>query len=390
VNHNSDLPYRDLAVGEAVFRVRELRPDAVATFEDFLTCLKVLVRGEELVMFSSDLLLYGLQEHWSVRALVEALGQRPYHWNYRSLVDTVGECSITSLTDLGVERRIDLPKPVLLGNKQAIRTVCSYSETADEDFIVESMPLWSDFSRFANLWREEKPPHDAGFRKYDKMRMGKAIGEFHEIPLIWSDLHPDQIGFNKDGAILYDIDDDSWAIYCKPSPAQCATMLVPLLQSFDGVDFEGFMQSYIAQRGDPGEHVLNLIEHGDRTGWMLPFNRGDYELASQRAQTQVTEDDESGLEPPTFLLSLLAMSYSRVGHHAQATQVAERALASVDADSSDRSQLLFNLGQAHYRAGNIEQAASEFGEVIQQERRQPSISGLLDAAITMLSHCDQE
>jgi hypothetical protein len=57
---------------------------------------------------------------------------------------------------------------------------------------------------------------------------------------------------------------------------------------------------YIAQRGEPGLHVLNLIQYGDRTGWKLPFDRGDYELASQRAQMQVTEDDESGLEPPDF------------------------------------------------------------------------------------------
>jgi hypothetical protein len=386
-------------VNGTTFQARELRPGSTATFDDLLDLLTSLVRGGELAVLAADPRLYGVEAHWSVRALFQGLGDRMFRWGGRTLVNTIGECSVIQLANLGAAWDGDLPSPQLLGSNQAIRYVCSYAvDPAVEAKTVESLSLRTDFSAFAHLWASsgasQKPPYDEGFRKLDAAGIGQTMGDLHELPFMWIDAHRSQFAWETgrqdwERMIAFDTDEHSWPLYRKPSAAQCATMLLPLLSWFDASEFEGFFGAYVNRRGDGGLHVLHLIQFGDRTGWKLAFDAGDYNLAAQRANAQISEDEESGSEPMVSLRSLLGVSYSRLGRHRDARRVYELALRSVDPDGLDVPNLMFNLGQCHYRAGEIAQAAEAFQDVIQRERQRQSMRGLLEAAITMLGRCAQ-
>ena len=382
-----------MKVGDSLFEVLILRPGRLPSFDAVLDLLGERSRRNELTVVGDDSSVYGAEDNLGPRGLVNSLGCA---------------ASTISLASLGVRDGFNLKVPRLVSSPQSIRYVCSFAANPKaRDSVKESYPLRTEFTAFANLWTGYDGAKDfvsETGRRTDAMGLGQRMGEIHKIPLMWIDAHRSQFAWNLDKSgnvdfsrrmivfdLFYDtgdgylvIDDkaSTWRLYRGPTPAQCATMLVPLLAYFENPsEYKGFCLGYLAERGQDGRRVLNYIEIGDRTGWRLALDSGDFALAAKRAKAQLDEDDSE--DPDINLLSVIGLSYSNLGRYDEACATYKQAMAA----SPQKVILQFNLGQAHYRAGRLDQAAAEFRAVIQREEESLSSQQLLDAARTMLSRC---
>lgn len=363
-----------LQVGDGRFEVRCARPGGLASFDALLDMLTEGVRRDQLTVLDEDVRRYGADHDWGLVALL----------------DSIGPAAAVRLRELGASDAFGLAAPVLVGRPQAIRYIFSFAPEPEKIyFIKKSTPLWTDFTRFLHLWRSgasETDPRKA-FRRLDAFGIGELMGRLHNTPHMWLDAHREQFVRRKDNGemIPLDIYEHAWFLYRGPTAAQCATMLVPLLSSFDSSENDAFWVGYLEKRGDAGIDVRNYIWLGDHTGWKCALDRGDYEAVVKLVQAQ--RDQEPERELNANLAALLGMSYSRLGLHDQAIEVYEDALKPSHSDSPDVANLRFGLGQAHYRAGNRDRAAALFLEVVERERERATSARLLDAAQSMLARC---
>jgi hypothetical protein len=68
------------------------------------------------------------------------------------------------------------------------------------------------------------------------------------------------------------------------------------MSSFSPLDWAHFRAGYIANRGDAGQRVIDLIEARDLTGWMIADRRGDATAAALLSEQLATDQDL----PPTM------------------------------------------------------------------------------------------
>ena len=230
------------------------------------------------------------------------------------------------MTELGVSHSFGLVAPLLVGSPHSVRYVFSFAPSPEnDDPVVNSTPLRTDFTAFAHLWRSgiAKDPEDEAIRRMDAFSIGQRMGELHNIPAMWIDAHRGQFLTGEPGnALVIDIDGpELWLLYRGPTTAQCATMLVPLLSFFDAPEYTAFRAAYLHERGEAGSDVVNYIEFGYDTGWKRALDRGDYRTVIDLAQAQ--HDQEAERELNVTLVTLLGMSYSRLALHDKAVAVYE-------------------------------------------------------------------
>lgn len=109
--------------------------------------------------------------------------------------------------------------------------------------------------------------------------LGKGFGEAHSHGILHGDAHEGNLKIDAVQGVITVFDmGRARFLYGPAESAECATDLLPLMQGFTGWDWYNFKRGYLSSWAN-GDRVFDLIESGDRTGWMQAQRRKDHRLA---------------------------------------------------------------------------------------------------------------
>lgn len=251
--------------------------------------------------------------------------------------------------------------PLVIGSPGAIRAVTAASPAK----VCQARDTRIDYAEFRHLWHG--PPPDAYFgveslgrtrSEWDDLLLacgtGKAFGRSHAEAVLNGDAR-DFVGTVLDDATRLD-DERTILLIPRPTDAQCAADISTRLPAMDRARWLAFRAGYLCRRPD-GQGVIDLLEHGDTTGWARSARNDDWFLARIQAEAQLADGPadrrlaealdligrKALTDPPTIREDELALSFARAlaraGRDAEAEAlcrrvVAERA-ASLGADHPD-------------------------------------------------------
>ncbi len=196
-----NLPVVEITVGSDAVPVHVVQPGRLASFDVLLETLDELVSAGQLAAVSANPSDYGVEGHWSVRAINEEFGYRGWRWSLRSLVDSVPESSALLFGMLGPAPPSQLrhaEHPTLVASEYVLRFLCAAADDPDRaaDSLVQPAHLRTNFSAFRDQWRADQasppPPGAMGFRVIEARGIAQVLARWHEIPLMWLDAHREQ------------------------------------------------------------------------------------------------------------------------------------------------------------------------------------------------------
>jgi hypothetical protein len=338
----------------------------------------------------------------------------------KSLVNSIGDCAAVSLTQLTSGSPGTDLHPILVGTKEAVQIVCSYAERLPpQRLIYESLPLRTYYWNFSPLW-QEKPdeeqinlmtriryggvPWQAKHREAVKdlltqiegdaqllviFEIGRILGRMHSLNFLHGDAHLGNWGIDMQGQVLVN-DVQGPALYCPPTPAQCATDILPLLNdiSYDG--WQAFKLAYLNfWRG--GRRVIDLIEVGDTVGWGEALMMSDYPLAVQRLDLQIGQPDE-GNEPKLRIMWLAnrAQALSMIAEYNKALKDCSAAidLSRVE-DRGLAPALMYLQAHIHVKANDPEAAVKVLISTLRCDDITDRSRGLVVELLDQLNDGDQ-
>lgn len=170
--------------------------------------------------------------------------------------------------------------PLVIGSPEAVHALVRTAPVPPEVFRARDARV--DYAAFRHLWRGPTPEAyfdvetlaeapDGGKSFLQAYEAGKTFGRTHgEAALV------------GDGQ-------DPVALVPRPSDAQCAADISPLLPTMDRARWLAFRAGYLHVRPD-GRGVIDLMEHGDATGWARAARNDDWASARVLAEAQLAAD----------------------------------------------------------------------------------------------------
>ncbi|MFD7730576.1 hypothetical protein ACFV6F_09375 [Kitasatospora phosalacinea] len=222
----------------------------------------------------------------------------------RGIAETIGECAVVPLACLnGTEFR---RYPLVAGPKRVVRFLCAGAEELPpEPWPYETRPLRTNYREFRELWRPD--PQDAQHPLV--LGIAERLGQLHSKNILHGDAHIGNWLRDQDGTVLVSDPDPSF-LSCPPSPAQCATDVLPLLPSMRSQHWHNFRIGYLAAWPE-GRRTIDQIQYSDRTGWAVPFRSGEFATSTGLIEQQLLDESDQVLR--VMLLANLALASSSTG-----------------------------------------------------------------------------
>ncbi|MFD0204830.1 MULTISPECIES: tetratricopeptide repeat protein [Saccharothrix] len=240
--------------------------------------------------------------------------------------------------------------PLVIGSPEAIQAVTAASPAK----LYQARDARIDYAEFHHLWHGPAP--DAYFSVENLSRsqaewddlllacgIGKTFGRSHAKAVLNGDAR-DFVGTMLDDAARLD-DEHTILLIPRPTDAHCAADIATRLPAMDRPRWLAFRAGYLSRRPD-GQGVIDLLEHGDTTGWAHSARNDDWFLARIQAEAQLAADgpadrrlaEASDLisrkaltDPPTIRDDELALSFARAlaltGRNAEAEALCHRVVA---------------------------------------------------------------
>jgi tetratricopeptide (TPR) repeat protein len=220
----------------------------------------------------------------------------------------------------------------------------------------------SDFTR---LWTDgEQTEEDASnpehpLRWVQVIALGKSLGQLHIKGVIHGDTHERNFLFDDETMTVGVVDfGRSQLLYGPGEPAECATDLIPLMMGFTRRDWYNFKRGYLLSWPD-GDRVFDLIEDGDRTGWMQALRRADFQLALTRLDEAQQLVDTDAMAELARLGDRRTWCYRKLGKYDLALSSQTKAITQAEeARTPDVSWYILNLVVLYYDAGHLHLALS--------------------------------
>jgi hypothetical protein len=295
---------------------------------------------------------------------------RPGLLDLESLVESIGDCAAVPLATARVPGPFPLlmaaPFPCLLGDPAGIDALADQAGV-HRGGVCRSRPTRTDFLDVVTSWcgpDDEETPEQVRERLLTETdhasvmahEIGAVIAEGHLGGVLLGDNRRSSFAMATDGLIKI-LDYDPRFLYWPPTPAQCATDLAPLLSSLSGPQWRAFRLGYLHGWAD-ARPVLDLIEFGDTTGWMLPFARRQFAVAAARLKPQLAACPPDDTLSQLALSASLAYAQSLLDRHTEACAAADVAVETAAAVAPQLLPILqLHAGLARLRAGQPEAAA---------------------------------
>ncbi|KOX16636.1 hypothetical protein ADK67_39995 [Saccharothrix sp. NRRL B-16348] len=246
--------------------------------------------------------------------------------------------------------------PLVIGSDDAIRRLLPDQRSPN---VHRARDTRVDYSAFHHLWHGPPPEEyfsvdnlvqarDEWHTLFLACGIGKTLGRSHAKALLNGDARH-FVGTLLDDATPAD-GEHPIVLVPEPTDAQCAADISPLLPTMDRARWLAFRAGYLYRR-PAGQGVLDLVEHGDATGWAQAARDEDWTLArtladAQLAETQLTDarltdarlteacdriDRKALVDPPTIREDELALNVARAlagtGQEAEAAALCRRVVA---------------------------------------------------------------
>lgn len=173
---------------------------------------------------------------------------------------------------------------LLVGPRFVLRLLCSALDpTPSPEMIIETPPVHPDFSHLSALWTDQEgfrqaQAADRDLRWMDMVAIGKSLGQAHSLGALHGDFHEGNVKVEAGVYVTWLDVNRARFLYGPAEAAQCATDLLPLMMSLTPWDWYNVKRGYLVAWPD-GQRVFDLIERGDRTGWVHAQRTGDIENA---------------------------------------------------------------------------------------------------------------
>ncbi|MCE6998166.1 hypothetical protein LZG04_25700 [Saccharothrix sp. S26] len=173
--------------------------------------------------------------------------------------------------------------PLLIGAPDAVAAVASAAPVPPE--VHRARDTHVDYASFDHLWRGPGPEEhftvenllrdrDEWNTLVEACEVGKAFGSAHRGSALVGDAPS--------------ADEPGIALVVPPTAAQCAADIAPLLPTMNRARWLAFRAGYLS-RGPDGQGVVDLMEHGDASGWAQAARDGDWQSARALADAQLAD-----------------------------------------------------------------------------------------------------
>ncbi|MGW0885578.1 hypothetical protein [Streptomyces sp. NPDC002671] len=326
-------------------------------------------------------------EHPSPRR--ERAGERPDLFDLEGMVERVGDCAAVPLEvfDESVTADFDaLPGelrelfpplldvqafPCLLAGATTLRNLLSDNGISLPDGLVSrSRPVRTDFREWAHLWApgddDESPAHieerllRGDGRSVLAYSVAQLLATGHRNGALHGDARWESFAWSPERGCAVILAHDARYLDRPPTPAQCATDVMPLLPSLSRPTWRAFRLGYLRGRpdGPDGRNMIDLIEFGDTTGWMQAMARNDMVEAVDLLGEALDRCGPADQVGRMVITANLAEALSRSGRHEQACAAAEAAWSAGRTLAPEFTPLLaLQAGLASLRAGDRDAAA---------------------------------
>lgn len=234
--------------------------------------------------------------------------------------------------------------PLLIGSDEAIRRLVPAELSSN---VHRARDTRVDYAAFHHLWHGPPPAeyfdvdnllriHEEWNSLFLACGIGKALGRAHAKAVLNGGAR-DFVGTLLD-------DEHTITLVPEPTDAQCAADMAPLLATMNRARWLAFRAGYLYRRPE-GHSVLDLMEHGDATGWALAAREQDWASARALAEAQLADGPpdarlgeacdritrEALVDPPTIreddLALTVARALARTGRDAEAAALCRRVVA---------------------------------------------------------------
>ncbi|MGR3939286.1 hypothetical protein [Streptomyces sp. BRA346] len=309
-------------------------------------------------------------------------------FDLEGMVERVGDCaavplevfdeSVTSGLDaLPGELREHFPLllgvqafPCLLAGATTLRNLLSDNGISLPDGLVSrSRPVRTDFREWVHLWApgddDESPAHiEERLRRGDgrsvlAYSVAQLLATGHRNGALHGDARWESFAWSPERGCAVILAHDARYLDQPPTPAQCATDVMPLLPSLSRPSWRAFRLGYLRGRpdGPDGRNVIDLIEFGDTTGWMQAMARNDMVEAVDLLGEALDRCGPADQVGRMVITANLAEALSRSGRHEQACAAAEVAWSAGRTLAPEFTPLLaLQAGLASLRAGDRDAA----------------------------------
>ncbi|MFF9815202.1 hypothetical protein [Streptomyces sp. NPDC014006] len=300
--------------------------------------------------------------------------------DFEGMVERVGECAAVPLDafDESIAARLNvLPDefqelfppllgvrafPCLLAGATTLRTLLSDNGISLPDGLVSrSRPVCTDFREWAHVWEPgddyESPAHiEERLRSGDGQSVlaysvAQLLATGHRNGALHGDARWESFGWSSEWGCAVILAHGARYPDRPPTPAQCATDMMPLLTSLSRPAWGAFRLGYLRGRPD-ARNVIDLIEFGDTTGWMQAMARSDMDEAVNLLAEALDQCGPADQVGRVVITANLAEALSRSGRHEQACVAAEAAWSAGRTLAPELTGLLaLQAGLASLRAG---------------------------------------
>ncbi|MFI9011028.1 hypothetical protein ACIGNX_27720 [Actinosynnema sp. NPDC053489] len=177
--------------------------------------------------------------------------------------------------------------PLVIGSSHAIHALASAAPASPHTFRARDPRV--DFAAFDHLWHGPPGAERDTVEKLLRTPGGRnGFAAARETGETFGSAH-------RNASLVGD-GREPVALVHHPGDAQCAADFSPLLPAMRRPQWLAFRAGYLCGRPD-GQGVLDLVEHGDTTGWARAARRGDWATAHALVRTQLTTSDQADPRP---------------------------------------------------------------------------------------------
>ncbi|MFE9747881.1 hypothetical protein ACFYOT_23495 [Saccharothrix saharensis] len=170
--------------------------------------------------------------------------------------------------------------PLVIGSPEAVHALVRAAPVPPEVFQARDTAV--DYAAYRHLWHGPAPETYFGAETLvEAPDDRKAFVPAYE--------QGESFGMTHREAALVGDGPAPVALVPLPSDAQCAADIAPLLPTMDRARWLAFRAGYLHRRPD-GRGVIDLLEHGDTTGWARAARNGDWALARALVEAQLAAD----------------------------------------------------------------------------------------------------
>ena len=266
-----------------------------------------------------------LTQYSSVRALADSIGKcaclpiTPYEDPFPEIPEGKNFVEVSHL-----RKHLTL-FPCLYGPAAQITRIASWLPDNMQIRVWSTIPIRLNFTKYKNLWAGEENSESMtealiymaeDSLAFDAYSLGRGLAAAHVSNILHGDAH--QENFISNGwERAHVLDDETWRdLYRPPTPAESATDIGPLMESFSPREWRLFRWGYLHQikmggKVD-GRLVFGIIEYGREVAWTRfgPIDNLSNSLKSIDLRIATTHDLERRLalliQRMTLLMSMVS------------------------------------------------------------------------------------